>query len=179
MSCARRIQAVALHFTIGALIVTIVSCSNRATHIEPPILRGPPTRLSATDQPIEVVHFQAWPSLPGWGVQMSVMNGSKQEFTFDIRPLTTLSGVRAYAVDTKGEQHDATVSQVFRIISSLPGFSSGVIPPGFELITLRPGEAFSWPAFCGAYLTYLPNRNTLFPRFTFAAFAVCSFETCA
>jgi hypothetical protein len=123
----------------------VQSLGDRATMIVPPILQSPPHGLDATKKPGSVIYLQAWPTLPGWGVQLSVINDSEKEFEFDQRRLCEFSGLEAFAVDTEGNQHKLEVSQLLPPPPYALGASDKFILTGFERIALQPHESYSWP----------------------------------
>jgi len=112
----------------------------------PPILQSPPHGLDAAKGLGPIIYLQAWPTLPGRGVQLSVINDSEKDYELDPRPLCELSGLEAFAVDTEGMHHKLEVSHLLSTFpSSFPGSADKAIISGFESIVLRPHESFSWP----------------------------------
>jgi hypothetical protein len=116
----------------------------------PPILQAPPHGLDAAKSRGPIVYLQAWPTLPGRGVQVSVINDSNQDYELDLRPLCELSGLEAFAVDTEGKEHEL---DVFHFLPthpySFPGSVEKALISGFERVVLHPHESFSWPVSIG------------------------------
>lgn len=114
----------------------------------PPILQAPPHGLNGPKSRGSIVYLQAWPTLPGRGVQVSVINDSQKPYELDLRPLCELSGLEAFAVDTEGSHHELDVS-LFLSTHPYPFPGSAdkakAIISGFESVILHPHESFSWP----------------------------------
>lgn len=126
----------------GAALYWSEKYSNYATIPVPPIRLIPPLpplwgTLSSNRS--QQVVFQAWPYLPQYGVLVSLINQTKEDFRFNAKPLCDLSGLRALAEGKDGEQHE------LRIASSLGDSAISNPPSALMLVTLKPGEIFSWP----------------------------------
>ena len=134
---------------------------NKISISVPPILQSPPHGLDAAKSRGSIVYLQAWPTLPGRGVQVSVINDSEKPYELDLRPLCELSGLEAFAVDTEGSHHKLDVSHLLSTHPHswlFPGSADKAIISGFESVILHPHESFSWPV--NRYLLSVPPDLT-------------------
>lgn len=131
----------------AALYVASFSLAGKkSTMSVPPILQSPPHGLVTGKSFGSIVYLQAWPTLAGRGVQISVINDSENDYELDPRPLCELSGLEAFAVDTEGKQHKLEVANLLSIHPyASPGSADKAIVSGIESIVLHPHESFSWP----------------------------------
>ena len=82
----------------------------------------------------------------------SLFNTNLGDLEFDIRPLATLSGLKVFAIDTEGKQHDVEISQfhpelIFACGAPSPLDDAAI--PALEMVTIEPQESFSWPVCVG------------------------------
>jgi hypothetical protein len=142
-------KRLSISISVGLCLVFLLclGCSalggKRTSVTVPPMLRAPPHGLISPKSSGSIVYLQAWPTLSGRGVQMSVINDTEGDYELDARPLCDLSGLEAFAVDTEGKEHKLEVSQCSA--THLYGAADKAIIDGFETLVLRPHQSFSWP----------------------------------
>jgi len=152
---------------VGVALVPVFLHYGRASIRVPPVLRDPVVYLSDEQRAMKAVYLGAFPRLPDGGVQLALVNGSIREFSFDVRPLCTLSGLKVFAVDTDGKHHDARASQPsHHYHSTLQYGRMPAVKPGFEMAMLKPGQSFSWPVQVGHPVDTMCRDDGLQPRYT-------------